>query len=722
LDANCFARALGASTQRTPVRPNRSRLLLVFVLAAAVGLVQVAPSSGSDAAGVANQLGGPVAEKSPKEALTPAEQKVDSFLRRAAAPTATPSGRSAQPLAQPPAALPQDADRVQVIVDVTGTAPEDIKALEAAGLQVEIVNDRFHLVQGWIDPGALSSLAALDIVRSVSPALPAEHNVGSVTSQGDSASRANLVRQLGYDGRGVVVGVISNGIDSLAASQATGDLPSVVVPFDPRCHLGTGDEGTAMLEIVHDLAPSAELRFSGPGPYLEMIDSINCLAASGAKIIVDDLFYPDQPFFEDGPVAMTAAEAVAAGVSYHTSAANYADRNYLAEDYRPGGNGYHDFDPGPGQDFYNLVTVPPGGVLRCYLQWADPWAGSGNDYDLEAYLPASGTRVGVGGDSIQNGSQHPYEQIVVANPFSYPWEVGLAIRNYSGASRALKLLCPHIPLNYATTQQYGISGHAARPEVVTVAAISVRDPGLDNVEAFSSRGPAATFLSSPVLRQKPDLAAFDGVVTTLPLGEGLNPFFGTSAAAPHSAAVAALLLSKNPTLTPAQVRAVLTSTAVDIGAPGFDNAAGFGRIDAVAAINAVTAPTTLPTCNPSDCDGDMCTIDDACDNGVCHAGTRVTPQFVCDRASATVAPCVYIGDNAEVWPKIATPLAKTSRLLAQANTASGRKRSKKLSQARAAVRLANRRLSQKRPHLSPGCAAAFDQAMSAANTALACVP
>src|SRR5262249_49789921 len=162
---------------------------------------------------------------------------------------------SPRPLAQPPAEFPQSADRVQVIVDVTETAPEDVKALKAAGLQIEIVNDRFHLVQGWIEAGAVSALAELEIVRSVSPAVPAEHNVGSVTSQGDGASRANLVRQLGYDGRGVVVGVISNGIDSLAVSQASGDLPSVVVPPDPRCRWGREDEGTAMLEIVHDLAP-----------------------------------------------------------------------------------------------------------------------------------------------------------------------------------------------------------------------------------------------------------------------------------------------------------------------------------------------------------------------------------------------------------------------------------------------------------------------------------
>src|SRR5262249_19496459 len=150
---------------------------------------------------------------------------------------------------------------------------------------------------------------------------------------------------------------------------------------------------------------------------------------------------------------------------------------------------------------------------------------------------------------------------------------------FSGVPRPLKLLCtgdPTIRMQHASVE-FGISGQAARPEVIAVAAINAQDPGLSDIENFSSRGPAPIFFPSPVTRPKPDLAAFDYVTTTVP---GFAPFPGTSAAAPHSAAVAALLLSKNPNLTPAQVQSILTSTAVDIGPPGFDDAAGFGRIDA----------------------------------------------------------------------------------------------------------------------------------------------
>jgi subtilisin family serine protease len=301
--------------------------------------------------------------------------------------------------------------------------------------------------------------------------------------------------------------------------------------------------------------------FSGPGTSLEMVDAIHCLTAAGADVIVDDLVFFDQPFFEDGRVAQTAAAAVASGVSYHTSAGNYGDHQYLFENYRPGPNGFHDFDPNGSGETLNLISVPPGAQLSCYLQWADPFGASGNDYDLYAIDPVTASILDRS-ENLQDGSQDPQEAVQFTNPFPGPFEVGIGILLFSGVPRPLKLLCTAhsaIRMQHASVE-FGISGHAARPEVITVAAINAQDPGLGDIETFSSNGPAPIFFPSPVTRPKPDLAAFDDVATTVP---GFAPFRGTSAAAPHSAAVAALLLSKNPNLTPAQVQSILTSTAVD---------------------------------------------------------------------------------------------------------------------------------------------------------------
>jgi hypothetical protein len=87
----------------------------------------------------------------------------------------------------------------------------------------------------------------------------------------------------------VVVGVISDGTDSVQDPQATDDLPAVEVPNDGRCQQGAGDRGTALLEIVHDVAPGARPLFSGPASSLEMVDAVQCLVDAGANVIVDDL-------------------------------------------------------------------------------------------------------------------------------------------------------------------------------------------------------------------------------------------------------------------------------------------------------------------------------------------------------------------------------------------------------------------------------------------------
>jgi len=90
---------------------------------------------------------------------------------------------------------------------------------------------------------------------------------------------------------------------------------------------------------------------------------------------------------------------------------------------------------------------------------------------------------------------------------------------------------------------------------------------------------------------KPDITAADGVATTLPFDSGLNPFFGTSAAAPHAGAIAAQVLSRRPSATPGQVRQALNASAIDILAPGIDRTSGRGIVMALGAVQAVSSFT-----------------------------------------------------------------------------------------------------------------------------------
>jgi len=513
--------------------------------------------------------------------------KVSSWLRAAQRSL----GRSAGPLV--PADPPRSPEgELLVYVDCDPLGVEQLAALAQAGLTVDGVDFGLGRVRGRVDDALLDRIAELWWVHAVRPIDRAVVRVGSTTTEGDAAGRADLLRAQGVDGRGVVVGVISDGIDHVADAQRSGDLPSVTVPSG-GCTRGSGDEGTALLEIVHDVAPGARLLFAGPQDSFGMIQAVQCLTAAGADVIVDDLGFFAEPYFQDGPVAAAVLSAVRAGVSYHSSAGNEAQQ-HLEQDFVATPNStLHDFAGGAG-DNTNTVVVPPGGTLTCILEWNDPFGASANDYDL--FLLDQNMRVVAVSNNPQVGAQDPIEAISVVNVGNSNAVANVVIDRFGqSAPRRLELFCLGASSLEHVTPTGSIIGHPALDEVVSVAAIDVADRALDQVESFSSRGPARIDFPARVDRAKPDLAGFDGVSVSNAGGFPACPpfcaFFGTSAASPHTAGVAALLLQKNPSMTPLAVQVALRRGAADIGPVGFDDASGFGRLDAVG--SSVVA-STLP--------------------------------------------------------------------------------------------------------------------------------
>jgi hypothetical protein len=533
--------------------------------------------------------------------------------------------------------------RIRVYVRLAAVDETTLAALDAAGAEPEIVDVPNRRVQALLDPARAADVATLAAVVAVRPADRGRTSAGAVTTEGDGASRADLVRALGYDGAAAVVGIVSDGIDHAASARASGDLPFVTVPPDPRCSAGSGDEGTALLEIVHDVAPGALLLFSGGATSgLAFARSVQCLVDAGATVIADDVSFFDEPFFEDGPVAATVHAAVAAGVSYHSAAGNAAlshvEQPYVAAP----ASALHDFGAGSPVDDGDDMIVPPGTTVTCILQWNDPFGASANDYDLELYDGAD--RLIAASRTRQDGTQDPLEEVAAANASAVGAAARVRIRKVAGADRLLDVFCLGSESLQHGTPAGSIVGQAGLPEVVAVGAIDVADPGLNDPEAFSSQGPVTIFFPSMTTRAKPDVVAFDGVSITNAGGfPGCPPecvFFGTSAAVPHAAGVAALLLSKNPFLAPADVAGALRTTAVDVGAPGFDEATGAGRIDALGAIGAVSAP---PCGTVADCDdGNPCTVDSCTDGACTYAATACDDGDPCDGAErcAPGAGCV----------------------------------------------------------------------------------
>ena len=601
-------------------------------------------------------LAGPVIEEyvrgveAEKRALTGPERKIDHELRWMLGHSIAPPSSGPGPQA------PSPDTELRVSIHLRSAEADDVRDLGRCGLALERLDRDTMRAEGRARLADIERLAELPCVTALRPVHPGWLRVGAATTEGDVASRAPLVRAQGYDGSGIAVGVISDGVDHAAQARSTGDLPSITIPADPRCQRGSGDEGTALLEIVHDLAPGARLLFSsGSASEMTFIDSVRCLAAAGANVIVDDLGFFEQPFFEDGSIASAVKTVIRGGVSYHSAAGNEAGV-HLEQMYRASPDmGFHDFLGEPGKvDETNDVSVGTLGTLTCILQWNDPFGAAADDYDL--FVFDANLKLLAASTNSQTGTEDPLEEVSVRAPVSQTFKV--AIRKAAGESRLLSLFCLSGAGQQYVTPTGSIIGHPALEEAVAVGAINVSDSGLDTVESYSSEGPAGIFFPAPETRAKPDIAAFDGVSISNAGGFPRCPpfcrFFGTSAAAPHSAAVAALLLSKNPFLTPPDIQDALRATAVDIGSAGPDDDSGAGRLDALAAADAI---------QPPECAARTATSARRTRASAGHASTRESPTA---RPATTATPAR--GPTGVRWVCARARMRSSARHLISATT------------------------------------------------------
>ena len=457
------------------------------------------------------------------------------------------------------------------------------------------------LVAAWVAPDRILDLARSPSVREVRPVRQPLVRTGSVTSAGDVLLRtAELRNATGLSGAGIKIGVISNGVDHRNAAQATGDLPA-----DPanlvvlRNNVG-GDEGTAMLEIIHDIAPDASLVFHDCGwNVLEFNRAIDALADVGCRVIVDDIGWIDESFFEDGVVAAHVAEVVRnRGVVYVSAAGNDAGLHYQGV-FRDDGQGWHDFSAGTSSTRTRLyVDLPPGSSVTAVLQWSEPFGKASSNYDLALYSTTNLSVPLAISSRVQNGNDDPLESLTWVNTATAAVQAEVAVsKPLSAPDRTLELFVhPRggASLNATNTVAAdSIYGHPAADGVIAVAAIDATDPSGGRLEPYSSRGPVTIVAPLAESRQKPDCSAVDGVRVTGAGAMFQTGFWGTSAAAPHAAGLAALVWSGRQDASGPQVRSALLATADDLGAPGTDQAFGAGLLNGTA-MNALFSPASRP--------------------------------------------------------------------------------------------------------------------------------
>jgi hypothetical protein len=466
--------------------------------------------------------------------------------------------------------------------------------------------------------------------------------VGSVTSQADAVMNAGTGRAtFGVDGTGIKIGVISDSYNvggGAAAGIAAGNLPGVgnpngyLTPVNVVKDAATGtNEGRAMIELIHDIAPGAQIlfhsAFNNPGaagspPSTTIANAINALRLAGADIIVDDVGILTAAKYQDEAAAQAVDAAFAAGIAYFSSAGNNSTNAYEENlnGTGPGGpfNDIHDIDLTAAVDqILDLGVLAPGRGLRATLQWQDPYASLGGapTTDLSLAVIDLTNSSGVVFNRNQLAGADPFEFATFANGTGAPINVGLIVDRVAGAAGKLlsiEVVGPAIADN-DDTDSPTIHGHNAAKGAVAVAAQRYNDPGLNDVEPFSSEGPtwilfdtAGNPLAVPEMRATPQITGIDGTDTSFfPAGgadiepNGFPNFFGTSAAAPHVAAVAALVMERaenlGANLSPTELYNLLFASTVDIETAGFDDHSGFGRLDAALALSQVVPePGTLP--------------------------------------------------------------------------------------------------------------------------------
>jgi len=518
-----------------------------------------------------------------------------------------------------------------VVIDAAASGdPEQLRAdLERLGLKNGAVYGR--MVSGRIPITVLKQMDALGSLKFARPAYM-KLNTGTVNSEGDAAMRSDDARTLfGVDGTGIMVGTLSDSYNCNAGAVggvASNDLPAgVVVLSEGPCP--ATDEGRAMMELIHDVAPGASqafhTAFNGQADFARGIIELMNL---GAKVVNDDVIYFAEPMFQDGIVAQAVDKVVARGVSYFSPAGNDARQSYTSP-FRASGRLFdfgfgpceaHDFKSGAAVDVRQHITLPLAETVFPVFQWDQPFfsvsgaPGAGSDLDIllvdEAVTTVcAGSAAGnVGADPVELFSYVDTQNRLCAGDTGF----NLMIFRCRGPSPGrIKYVDfgGQATIDQFNTRSGTTYGHAnARGAEAVGAADYQQTPEFGTappvIEAFSSAGGTPIRLntrggrlSRSQLRKKPGIVAPDGTNTTFfssdrgDVPDGLPNFFGTSAAAPHAAAVAALLLEQNPTFYPNAVYTRLRDTALDMDDPlttafdtGFDFRTGYGLIDAAAAL------------------------------------------------------------------------------------------------------------------------------------------
>ncbi|HEY6457482.1 MAG TPA: S8 family serine peptidase [Steroidobacteraceae bacterium] len=529
--------------------------------------------------------------------------------------------------------------RLQIDVHFDCALAPPLAALTAAGVAVasSVKLGTLCVVEGWAPATALAQIQAVAGVTRISaptyvrptpphalrPVLhgftrPPEQKQGTgaaIDQNGVSIMRADqFVAQTGTTGTGVMVGVQSIGVATLSVIQARGELPASIQVLYPTGNTtpAVADEGTALLEEIHAVAPGATLVFCGPNTFVDFTSCMTQLINAGATVLVDDTgFAADDLMSLNNDQSTAIAQilsqnpAVMAFSSAGNSNGTYWEGNYSPVSVAttslpalscPSGAGTADtYVAAFGSDTSQTLQVMGDSSFPLLLAWADPPTQLTSHFDV--FWFAAGSSTALGCMSTASAATNELMQYVTLPAGSYTLLVASPDASTSG--KFLKLWAGGDGLTALSVSTPGalVSPQAAVPGLLTVGAVVGSDGVGNTIETFSSTGPLTLAFPTPAQLQAPALVAPDaisidaqGTYFTADLFPDGN-FYGTSAAVANAAGVAALLRGAFPALSAAQASIAVQSGATALGATVPNDRFGYGRIDALGALATLPTPT-----------------------------------------------------------------------------------------------------------------------------------